>query len=207
MKLRILHRTSAVLVGAFAFVHVVNHLLSLAGVEYHLAFMRAARIVYREPIIEFALLLCVAFQVVSGLLLVIRGWRNRKGFVAWLQAVSGAALAFFMLVHVGSVLFGRTVLNLDTNFYFAAAGFHVAPYQLFFAPYYFLAVLALFTHVGCAAYWNLPPSSQRVRIAVVALPMLMGGTLSLLIVLSLAGKLEPVEVPAKYKVTYGRTGG
>jgi hypothetical protein len=32
--------------------------------------------------------------------------------------------------------------------------------------------------------------------------MLFGSVVSLLIVLSLAGKLQPVEVPAKYKDTY-----
>ena len=118
-----------------------------------------------------------------------------------------ALLAFFLLVHVGAVLYGRTVLNLDTNFYFAAAGFHVPPNQFFFAPYYFLAILALFTHLGCAAYWHLQTAPPRTRALAIALPMVVGGAVSLLIVLSLAGKLQPVEVPAKYKATYARRDG
>ena len=117
------------------------------------------------------------------------------------------ANAFFLLLHVGAVLYGRTVLNLDTNFYFAAAGFHVPPNQFFFAPYYFLAVLALFTHLGCAAYWHLQASPPRTRAVAIALPMVVGGAISLLLVLSLAGKLQPVEVPAKYKATYARQDG
>jgi len=32
--------------------------------------------------------------------------------------------------------------------------------------------------------------------------MIVGGAVSLLLVLSLAGKLQPVEVPATYKATY-----
>lgn len=207
MKLRTLHRTSAILVVAFACLHVANHLAALAGVSSHMAFMEVARKLYRHPIVEFPLLICVAFQVASGLWFVIRGWKQRQGGVAWLQAISGALLAFFLLVHVGAVLYGRTVLNLDTNFYFAAAGFHVPPNQIFFAPYYFLAVLALFTHLGCAAYWHLQTSPPRARVAAIALPMLVGGAVSLLIVLSLAGKLQPVEVPAKYKATYARQNG
>ena len=202
MTLRTLHRASAVLVAAFACLHIANHLASLAGVPSHIAFMEVARKLYRHPIVEFPLLFCVAFQFASGLWLVIRGWKQRQGWVAWLQAVSGALLAFFLLVHVGAVLYGRTVLNLDTNFYFAAAGFHVPPNQFFFGPYYFLAVLALFTHLGCAAYWQLQSFSSRTRAVAVALPMLVGGAVSLLIVLSLAGKLQPVEVPQKYKATY-----
>lgn len=166
--------------------------------------MEAARKLYRQPAVELLLLLCVAFQVASGLWFLIRGWKKRHGRVAWLQAISGALLAFFLLVHVGAVLYGRVSLNLDTNFYFAAAGFHVSPNQYFFGPYYFLAVLALFTHLGCAAYWRLQSSSPRVRVISIALPMIVGSAVSLLLVLSLAGKLQPVEVPAKYKATYTR---
>jgi succinate dehydrogenase/fumarate reductase cytochrome b subunit len=207
MKLHTLHRTSAIFVGAFACLHVANHLASLAGIPSHIAFMEVARKLYRQPTVEFPLLLCVAFQVSSGLWLVIRGWKQRHGAVAWLQAISGVVLVFFLLVHVGAVLYGRTVLNLDTNFYFAAAGFHVPPNQFFFAPYYFLAVLALFTHMGCAAYWCLHTAPPRTRAVAIVLPMVVGGAVSVLFVLSLAGKLHPVEVPAKYKATYARHDG
>ena len=207
MTLRTLHRTSAILIAAFATVHVANHLASLSSVALHIAFMEASRAIYRQRFIEVVLLSCVAFQVVSGLWFVIRGWKQRQGRIAWLQATSGAYLAFFMLVHVGAVLFGRVILNLDTNFYFAAAGFHVPPNQFFFAPYYFFAIVALFTHLGCAAYWQFRAQSRVVRTLIIALPMLVGGVVSLLIVLSLAGMLQPVEVPAKYKATYARTDG
>ncbi len=104
-------------------------------------------------------------------------------------------------------MFGRTVLDLDTNFYFAAAGFHVPPNQFLFAPYYFFAVLALFTHLGCAAYWRLQAASRVAKGLAVGVPMLVGGVLSLLLVLSLAGMLQPVDVPAKYKATYERKDG
>jgi succinate dehydrogenase/fumarate reductase cytochrome b subunit len=204
MKLRTLHRASAILIAAFTCLHIANHLASLLGVPSHIAFMEVARKLYRQPIIEIPLLVCVVLQVASGLWFIIRGWTQRHGGVAWLQAISGTLLAFFLLVHVGAVLYGRAVLHLDTNFYFAAAGFHVPPNQLFFGPYYFLAVPALFTHLGCAAYWRfdtLPPKARRL---VIALPMLAGGAVSLLIVLSLAGKLQPFEVPAAYKATYTR---
>ena len=207
MKLRTLHKASAILIAAFACLHIANHLASLAGIPWHIAFMEVARKLYRQPIVEFPLLLCVAFQVTSGLWFVTHGWKQRPGGVAWLQAISGALLAFFLLVHVGAVLYGRTVLNLDTNFYFAAAGFHVPPNQFFFGPYYFLGVFALFTHLGSAAYWHLQTSPPKTRAFALALPMLVGGVLSLLIVLSLAGKLQPVEVPAKYKATYARQDG
>jgi hypothetical protein len=201
MTLRKFHALSAALIAAFVCLHIANHLAGLAGAATHIAFMKAARSVYRFRLVELALLSCIAFQLVSGLTLV-RGWKQRHGLVPWLQAVSGAYLAFFLFVHVGAVLFGRGALNLDTNFYFAAAGFHVAPFQFFFAPYYFFGVVALFAHLACAAYWRAQSRSRVVQILVVALPSAIGVVVSLLIVLSLAGALFPVEIPTQYKATY-----
>lgn len=202
MTLRNLHALSAILIAAFACLHLGNHLAGLSGVAKHIAFMEVARSVYRFPPVEFALLSCVAFQIVSGLTFVVRGWKQRHGLIPWLQAISGAYLSFFLVVHVGAILFGRTVLNLNTNFYFAAAGFHVAPFQFFFAPYYVLAVVALFTHLGCAAYWQVQDRPRIARVLVVALPIAIGAVTSLVIVLSLAGALFPLQVPAEYKATY-----
>lgn len=201
MTLRRLHGLSALLLAAYACIHIINHLVGLAGVEAHLAFMRSFRAVYRIPVVETVLIAAVAFQICSGLYFIMRGWKTRQGLVAWLQAGSGTYLAFFLLNHVGAVLFGRTILNLDTNFYFAAAGFYVAPFQFFFAPYYFLAVLALFVHLGCALHWHLQAKSMRTL--AVAIPVVAGSVVSLLIVLTLAGAFYPVQIPSEYKATYG----
>ena len=202
MPLRTLHRSSAFLLLVFLTVHVTNHLVSLWGIQRHVEFMETARAIYRAPFIEPVLLFCAAFQALSGLWLVARGWRGRRGAVAWLQALSGLYLAFFLLVHVGAILFGRLVLHLDTNFYFAAAGLHVPPNQYFFIPYYFLSLVALSAHLGCALYWFTQSASQRLRHTLLVGSLLLGGVVSTLIVLSLAGKLHPVEIPAKYKATY-----
>lgn len=120
----------------------------------------------------------------------------------WLQAASGSYLALFFLNHVGAVLFGRAALNLDTNFYFAAAGFSVPPFQFFFAPYYFLAVLALFTHLGCALYWRLTARSSLTRGAALTIPILVGFAISTIIVLILAGAFYAIEIPPEYQATY-----
>jgi succinate dehydrogenase/fumarate reductase cytochrome b subunit len=207
MTLRVLHRASAVLIATYAIAHIANHLVSLAGVQAHIDFMEIARGIYRQRYVEIVLLVSVGFQIASGLWFVFRDWKKRQGRVACLQAASGAYLAFFLLVHVAAVLFGRFVLNLDTNFYFAAAGFYVSPYQFFFAPYYFLAVLAIFTHLGCAVYWRIQSASRTARTLTLTLPILSGCAVSLLIVLSLAGMIKPVEVPVKYKATYVQTDG
>lgn len=201
-SIRTWHRRSAVVIVLFALLHIANHLVSLAGIDAHLHWMDQARRVYRHVLAETLLLACVAFQVGSGVWFVARGWKTRSGPLPWLQALSGLYLAFFLLVHVGAVLYGRAVLGLDTNFYFAAAGFFVPPYAWFFAPYYFLAVLALFAHLGCAAYWLAPTAKARLRGALVALPLIAGTGVALLIVMSLSGRIQPVDLPAAYKATY-----
>jgi hypothetical protein len=202
LRLRALHRTSAGLIAVFAAVHIANHLASLWGISVHLRVMELARTVYRQPVVEGLLLACVAFQVASGLWFVGSGWRQRAGAVAWAQALSGSYLALFLLVHVGAVLFGRGALGLDTNFYYAAAGLHVAPFHYFFVPYYFLAVVALFTHLGCALYW-IGPAPLRHRGRAVVACALAGAGVALLIVLSLAGQVQPLQVPAPYLSTFG----
>jgi hypothetical protein len=202
MTLRKLHALSAAVIAAFLCIHMANHLAGLAGAATHIAFMEVARMVYRVGVIEWLLLGCVAVQIVSGLTLVGRGWKRRHGFVPWLQAASGAVIAIFLIVHVGAVLFGRATLNLDTNFYFAAAGFHVAPFQYFFAPYYFLGLAALFTHLACLVHGRSRGRSPLIRTLILVISSTIGLMLSVLIVLSLAGVLFPVEIPSEYKATY-----
>jgi succinate dehydrogenase/fumarate reductase cytochrome b subunit len=204
MYLRTLHRFSAFGLLAFIAMHVTNHLVAIIGIQSHIAFMDAARVVYRAPLVEGILLFCVVFQILSGLWFVVQGWRQRTGFVAWLQACSGLYIAFFLLIHVGAVLYGRALLNLDTNFFYAAAGMHVPPNQCFFIPYYFLSLLALSAHLGCAFYWFLKDSSKNMRQAALVIPIIIGSTVSTIIVLSLAGKFQPLDIPAKYKATYAK---
>ncbi|MBL8514421.1 MAG: hypothetical protein JNJ55_10555 [Betaproteobacteria bacterium] len=203
MPLRTLHKFSALVLASFLLLHIANHLASLHGIATHISIMESLRKVYRLPLVEAVLLACVVFQAGSGFMLVVRGWKQRSGKVAWLQAISGMFLAFFLLVHVSAVLAGRAIFNLDTNFYYAAAGLHVPPFAWFFVPYYFLAVAALFAHVGCALYWRNVEASGRVAGVVLVLAISAGLATAALIVLSMAGVFEPFNVPAEYKATYG----
>jgi hypothetical protein len=157
---RLFHRAIALLLTTFLLIHMVNHVVGLSGQAAHIAFMNSIRPIYRHPVIETVLLVLFAMQVATGAILAIKGWRERRGFVAWAQAASGLYIAAFLLIHVSSVMMGRIVLGLDTDFRFAAAGFHVAGWPWYFIPYYFLAVFGLFVHVGCALYWNLSAGSR-----------------------------------------------
>ncbi|MBP7081620.1 MAG: hypothetical protein KBA96_10945 [Rhodocyclaceae bacterium] len=54
----------------------------------------------------------------------------------------------------------------------------------------------------CAVYWQLQQASPWAQGLAIGLPMLIGGAIALLIVLSLAGKIQPVEIPAKNLATF-----
>ncbi|MEM8594802.1 MAG: hypothetical protein AAGF06_08345 [Pseudomonadota bacterium] len=104
------------LLGAFIACHLINHAALFVSVEQHIQLMESLRTVYRHRWIECVLLLCVLLQVISGVYFIWeRRKRNRTHWLSKLQVVSGAYLAFFLLNHVGAVLFARTVSGLDTN--------------------------------------------------------------------------------------------
>lgn len=203
IRYRRLHRLSALLIGLYLAFHMANHLAGLQGQAEHIAFMQAARVVYRHPLVEGLLLALLVWQGISGSVLLARRFRARDGLMAWLQIGSGAYLLFFLVNHVGAVLAGRLVFGLDTDFRFAAAGLHVGYFRLFFAPYYLLAVTALFTHLGCAAYFMLHRSPMALRRGVLFGLSLTGLLLGLLFVLSMMGVFHPVDMPPAYRATFG----
>jgi succinate dehydrogenase/fumarate reductase cytochrome b subunit len=200
---RTLHRSAAIAAGLYVLVHLANHLAALSGIGAHIAFMEAVRNITRIPLVEALLLACVAAQAGSGLRLLWRRRGQRRLAFDRLQALSGAYLAFFLAVHVVSVLAGRTVLGLDTNFYFAAAGLNVRPYPLFFVPYYGLAVAALFTHLACVLRRRLPaamPLASRDRLAWAGIAA--GSVLAVLIVAAFSGAFYPIGLPPAYRATF-----
>ena len=202
--LHILHRASACIIGAYVAVHLFNHLLAIESVAAHIQFMESFRQVYRNSFVELLLLACVTFQIDSGVYFIKNRWGQRRGFFERVQALSGGFLAYFLLVHVGAILFGRAALKLDTNFYYAAAGIHVPPFQYYFLPYYFLAVIAFFGHVACAIHSlnrkNFgEPSRNYFGYAVLA----VGVAISTLIVAAFAGAFYDIQVPQNYRATYG----
>ena len=191
---RRLHRAAGIVVGLYVLVHVLNHLAALGGIGAHIAFMQVLRKITRIPAVEALLLTAVAVQAGSGLRLLWRRRGQRRLPFARLQALSGAYLASFLAVHVVSVLFGRAVLHLDTNFYFAAAGLQVGPYPLFFVPYYGLAVAALFVHLACVL--------RRVAAGLAWGSIALGAVAAVLIVAAFSGVFYPVDLPPAYRATF-----
>lgn len=198
-----LHRMSALFIGSFIAIHLINHLFIFGGIQVHIEFMENFRLVYRNVIVESALLLCVLFQVCSGVYFVWKRKGQRSGFLEKAQAISGLYLAFFLLNHIGAVFYGRSVAGLDTNIYYGIAGYHTTPFQLFFIPYYFAAVVAIFVHVASAFNWlsrNSITSNLRNKIAYCII--FIGVTIGTSLTLGFSGSFSEIEIPQEYSAIY-----
>ena len=75
-------------------------------------------------------------------------WFSRQG-----TSIFRLIFSLLFLNHVGAVFFGRYVAELDNNIFYGIAGFYTSPFNLYFIPYYFLGVVAIFVHVACAVHW------------------------------------------------------
>jgi succinate dehydrogenase/fumarate reductase cytochrome b subunit len=169
-----LHYVTGILLAVFVSAHLLNHLSSLYGPERHIALMQTLRSVYRHPVVETLLLGAVAVQIVSGWRLFRATRHTATTFFAKLQRWTGLYLAIFFLIHLSAVLGGRLVLHLDTNFYFGVAGLNTFPFNLFFVPYYGLAILSFFGQVAAIhqkkmtrTVASLSPTAQATAILVV----------------------------------------
>jgi succinate dehydrogenase/fumarate reductase cytochrome b subunit len=191
----LIHRGSAAVLITFAAVHLANHLAGLRGVEAHLAFMDAARSVYRAPFVEPFLLLAVLVQLLTGLAQ-LRAGRSRSDFWSRLQAVSGGYLLFFLAIHTLAILAARGWFGLDSNFFLAAAVLTIPPLPLLFAPYYALGILALFAHIACAVHFRIHgENGDRVAKSL----LVAGAILAPIIVAVFTGAVHDIYLPPAYR--------
>ena len=198
------HRMSALLIGLFVVFHLINHLCILGGVQLHIDFMESFRLIYRNVIVECLLLACVLFQVCSGVYFVWQRRGKRSGFLEKAQVISGVYLAYFFVIHVGAVLFGRFGAELDTNIYYGIAGFHTPPFQFYFIPYYFLAVVAIFVHLASAFNWlSRDVIANELRTKIVYLIIAIGISMSTILTLGFSGVFHEIVIPQEYGETYG----
>jgi succinate dehydrogenase/fumarate reductase cytochrome b subunit len=192
-----LHKVSAGFVFAFLCLHFANHFVGLLGVEAHAQFMDAARLVYRHPVVEMAVLLAFFIQILTGIPLIIEIWTRKKDVIHQLQALSGLIMVIFILVHVASIAAARMIFNLDTNFAFAAATF-AAPLTYTAYGFYGAGIFALFTHIGCILYDIFKKTSKPVGWILLIITLVAGGYLTYLLLMMYAGHLYPVTIPEDY---------
>jgi hypothetical protein len=195
---RITHRLTAAVLALFVTVHLLNHLVGFGGIAAHQAFMNAARLVYRSPLVEPLLLTAVLVQIATGIAQVRAGWGKRNGVWARLQTVSGLYLAFFLANHTFWVLVARIGYGLDSNFYLAATflTISISPLPLVFAPYYVAGVFAVFAHVACAVHFRVvgPFGASVARVLIAAGAMIAAGVVAIFM-----GAFYEIRLPPEYR--------
>lgn len=186
------HRALGLILIVFIVAHLGNHMALFWGVKQHLAVQEILRQVYRNPVFEFLLLLGFATQLFLGMkILLKRGWPQR--FWPRLQLLSGVAIVFFLIQHIGAVLYTRVFWpSIDTNIYWAASVVSGFPFALYFIPYYIIGFAALFAHI--AAFIAL--RKQRRKLA--SLIVVFGAVLSATFVAALSGVFYSIDLPPPY---------
>lgn len=200
-----LHKVSAGFIFAFICLHFANHLIGLQGQGAHQQFLEAARLVYRNPIVEMVLLMAFVIQIITGAALSREIWAKKKDFIHQLQAVSGTYMAVFIVLHVGAVFLGRLVFSLDTNFDFAAVTL-TSPWIYVFLPYYALAIMAVFVHIGCICYDIFKKTNKYLGWSCLVLAAACGIYVTWLILMMYAGKFYPVTIGEPYLEVFGGAG-
>jgi hypothetical protein len=205
MKTRQVHFYSGLLLTLFIGVHLLNHISSISGIQRHIELMNSLRKIYRHPILEIALLVTVVVQIISGLRLVRKKDSSAITFFDKLHIYSGLYLAIFLVIHVSAVVVGRFILKLDTNFYFGAAGINSFPVNLFFIPYYALAILSFFGHLAAIhqkkmnrSVAGLAPDQQAWVI------LLIGAGITMVILYGLTNQFTGIELPDEYRILTGQ---
>ncbi|EZH73830.1 hypothetical protein ATO12_18025 [Aquimarina atlantica] len=200
-----IHYTSGIIIAIFISFHLFNHSYSLFGVEEHIRLMDKFRLVYRNIFAETLLLIAVFIQIFSGVRLFLRRRKNTTGFFEKLQLWSGLYMAIFFVFHLGAVFTGRFFLDLDTNIYFGVAGLNTFPINLFFIPYYALAILSFFGHISAIHYakiennvLGLTPKKQSVLILV------LGVIVTLVLFYGLTNGYRGIKIPTEYHILIGK---
>jgi hypothetical protein len=200
-----IHYLSGWVITIFVGLHLGNHLWSIWGADKHIEIMQAARVYYRNIFAETILLGAVLAQILSGMKLFRSGRKLATSKAGKLQLWTGLYLAVFFIIHVSAVLGGRLVLQLDTNFYFGVAGLNTFPLNLFFIPYYGLAILSFFGHLAAVhskkmkhSILGLTPNRQSIFI--LAFGLLLTG----LIFYGLTNRFKGVTTPEEYQVLIGK---
>lgn len=205
MNLKKIHHITGLIISIFVGLHMLNHFCSIFGADKHIEIMNHLRYFYRNIIVETVLFFAIAIQIYSGLKLFKTKRKTADSFFEKVHIWSGLYLAIFFVIHLSAVLVGRLVLNLDTNFYFGVAGLNSFPFNLFFIPYYSLAILSFFAHLACIHaqkgkhdFLGLSPTKQAIRI------LMLGFILTIFILYGLTNHFYGVKIPSAYNILIGK---
>ncbi|HOY20463.1 MAG TPA: hypothetical protein PLC89_24335 [Haliscomenobacter sp.] len=182
-----------------------NHSWSIFGADKHIEMMNTLRLFYRNIFVETVLLIAIFLQVISGMKIFKTSRKIATTQFDKLHIWTGFYLAIFLVIHLSAVLGGRLFLHLDTNFYFGVAGLNSFPFNLFFVPYYGLAIISFFGHIASVhskkmkqPVLGLTPNIQSLVI------LAFGIILTIIIFYGLTNHFNGVTIPKEYKVLIGK---
>lgn len=196
-----IHYFSGLIMTAFVGLHLFNHFCALWGAGTHIEIMNILRPFYRNTWVESLLLAATGVQVISGIRLVRMHRKTAVSGFDKLQILTGLYLAFFLIIHVSAVFAGRLLLNLDTNFFFGVAGLNTFPYNLFFIPYYGLAIFSFFGHIASVhskkMQWHILGLTPGAQAGII----ISGGLVfTFLLFYGLTNQFKGVEIPESYRI-------
>lgn len=203
MLTRRIHYYSGITIALFVSLHLANHAVSLMGIEKHIEVMTQLRKVYRNIFAEILLLSAASAQIFSGIQLCRSRFKIAKGFYEKLQLWSGLYLAIFFVIHLSAVMVGRFILKLDTNFYFGAAGLNQFPFNLFFIPYYSLAIFSFFAHIASVHYRKVKERNRDAR-KQSRLIIIVGFVTVSILMYGLTNGFNGIAIPSKYGILIGK---
>lgn len=205
MTLKKIHYASGLIITIFIGLHLFNHFCSIFGSDKHIEIMNGLRHLYRNIFVEPILLLAVIVQIISGLKLFRINRKTATSQFEKLHVWTGLYLAIFFIIHLSAIFGGRLFLNLDTNFYFGVAGLNSFPFNLFFIPYYGLAIFSFFGHIAAihnkkmkSDLLTLTPKQQANAI------LMFGIILTIILFYGLTNQFNGVTIPKDYEVLIGK---
>lgn len=201
MTTKKIHYLSGLAITIFIGLHLFNHFCGIFGADTHIKIMNNFRYFYRNIFVEIILSLAILVQIISGLKL----FRSTRKIIISqfdkLHIWTGLYLAIFFIIHLSAIFVGRLFLKLDTNFYFGVAGLNSFPSNLFFIPYYGLAIFSFFGHIAAvhnkkmkSDLLNLTPKQQAKAI------LIFGLILTITIFYGLTNQFNGVKIPKEYEV-------
>lgn len=205
MTIKKTHYISGLTLALFVGLHLFNHVCSIFGADKHIEMMNFLRHFYRNLFVETILFFAVLVQIISGLKLFKANRKIANTNFEKLHIWTGLYLAIFFVIHLSAILGGRYFLHLDTNFYFGVAGLNSFPYNLFFIPYYGLAIFSFFGHI--ASIHNKKMKSNILKLTPkhqAKIILVFGLVLTLIIFYGLTNHFQGVAIPKEFNVLIGK---
>jgi hypothetical protein len=205
MTMKKIHYISGLTITVFIGLHLFNHFCSIFGADKHIEIMNSLRHLYRNTFIETILLFAVLVQIISGMNLFKTNRKIAATYFEKLHIWTGLYLAIFFTIHLSAVFTGRLFVHLDTNFYFGVAGLNSFPSNLFFIPYYGLAIISFFGHIAAIHdkkmkenIFGLTPNRQSIII------LTFGLIVTIIIFYGLTNQFNGVTIPKEYEILIGK---